>query len=537
MRRFSCSLIVKALILISCLKVIPPGHSVLLEVTVFSDKVSYLPNENITIYGNLKFQGIPVEENGLVGLQVDDPAAPILLRTVNVGPYSAVSIVDILSVTPCDFYLNPKSRFERGEEAYFYVIVKNKDAVPRSALITASVFEGSNRPLATPSTIKITMDPGSIASARFGPVVIPIWATTGEARVYANVFSDWPKERGIPYCPEKSASFNIIGLEYESSSTSESADSSFPSLGHYELKLKLSPESRSGQYRIHASGNYKGFSAYSTRLFMVPAGPYPPQASFEYIPRPESWVGVAMTFDASTSVAIGYEDRITKYKWDFGDGTVIESTKPRVTKIYNAAGTYLVTLNVTDNEGLWNATSRQITVLTEKRDIALTRIQSLTEIYADWTVYVAVTVRNLGGPRFETFDVRLLCNTSLLQTLRVTNLAPWPYGVITINFTWDTAGLTPYVTYVLKAEADMLADETNIENNIITIKISKVKMLGDVTGDKIVNIYDVASITAIYGVKVGDPKWNVQADLVRDNVINIYDVTTATIRYGQKYGG
>jgi len=516
------------------------GSSLFLNVTVFTNKVSYIPDENVTIFGNLTFNGSPVQQNGLVGLQVNDTTAPIFLRTVAVGPYSMAPTVSILSVTSCDYYLKPKSSFNRGDEAYFYVVVKNNDInLPHHALITASIFEGLNRPLTFPSTYELDMNPGSIASARFGPVLIPTWSWAGEAKVYANVFSGWPRNQGIPWCPEKSASFTIIGLEFERSSIYGSAnvDAQVTSY-NYQLTVGLSPESKPGQYRIDASANYGGWKSYSIVTFTVPIGPYSPKASFEYIPRPESWVGCNMTFDGSTSVAVGYEDYITKYKWNFGDGTPIQdTTTPKITKAYSANGTYPVTLNVTDNQNRWNTTSKLITVLTEKRDIAITKLESLTEIYADWIVNVTVTVKSFGGPSSETFNLRLLYNSTLLQTYNITNLAPWPNGVATLTFTWNTTGLTPYVIYVLKGEADILTGETNTTNNVRTVTISKVKMLGDVTGDKKINIYDVVSVAVAYGSKPGDAKWNVQADLIRNNLINIFDVVAVTSKYGKKYPG
>lgn len=529
----SVKLLIVFMIVLSLWRMPPTCKAQLLGVTVYTNKISYVPDENLTIYGNLTFQGNPVEENGLVGLQLNDPESPVFLRTVKVGPFTRNPLVNILSVSPCDFYMNPKSIFERGEEAYFRVVVKNYDVVPRDVLITVSVFEGSGRSFGVPSTFRLTMDPGAVVSARFGPVTIPVWAKSGEAGVYANVFSDWPSNHGTPYCPEKSAVFTIAGLEGDCSEGSFEYQSS--SSNSYELRVKLSPESRSGQYRVHASANYLGHSAYSTRTFTVPSGPYPPKAYFEYVPYPESWVGANMTFDASTSVALGYGDRITKYKWNFGDGTIVEKTTPKITKVYNSAGTFTVTLNVTDNEGFWNAVSKNITVLTEKRDIAITKLESLTEIYADWLVNVTFTVKNLGGPNPATFNVKIMLNETVIHTYSVTNLAPWPNGVLTITHIWNTAGLTPYVRYILKVEAEALEREVNTENNVLSLLIKKVKMLGDVDGDKDIDIYDVVSVTSRYNSKLGDPNWNVQADLIRNNIINIYDVVAVAGKYGTRW--
>jgi PKD repeat protein len=84
---------------------------------------------------------------------------------------------------------------------------------------------------------------------------------------------------------------------------------------------------------------------------------YPPDARFTYAP-PDPYVNGTVTFDASASTPEG--GYIVDYAWDFGDG---ESDHGEITvHIYNQSGTYIVTLNVTDSEGLWCITSKPVTV-------------------------------------------------------------------------------------------------------------------------------------------------------------------------------
>ena len=58
-------------------------------------------------------------------------------------------------------------------------------------------------------------------------------------------------------------------------------------------------------------------------------------------------VGVSDTFDASKSKG-DEESAITEYKWDFGDGSAATTTAPTTAHAFAAAGTYTVTLRVTD---------------------------------------------------------------------------------------------------------------------------------------------------------------------------------------------
>jgi PKD repeat protein len=59
-------------------------------------------------------------------------------------------------------------------------------------------------------------------------------------------------------------------------------------------------------------------------------------------------VSQTITFDGSAST--DNDGSIVSYGWDFGDGTT--ATGDIVPHLYEIAGTYLVSLTVTDNDGL-----------------------------------------------------------------------------------------------------------------------------------------------------------------------------------------
>jgi len=90
----------------------------------------------------------------------------------------------------------------------------------------------------------------------------------------------------------------------------------------------------------------------------VIAPPLPPVASFSYTPT-APLVNETVTFDASNSTPDG--GIIVTYLWDFGDGTAVDAPKI-TTHVYLEAKTYTVILTVTDSDGLWDTTSKNITV-------------------------------------------------------------------------------------------------------------------------------------------------------------------------------
>lgn len=84
-----------------------------------------------------------------------------------------------------------------------------------------------------------------------------------------------------------------------------------------------------------------------------------PLASFTYSPT-FPIVNQTITFDASFSDPHG--GTIDSYAWNFGDETTITENIPTTNHTYTTTGTFTVTLNVTDSEGLWDATSKNLTL-------------------------------------------------------------------------------------------------------------------------------------------------------------------------------
>src|SRR5438093_770485 len=84
----------------------------------------------------------------------------------------------------------------------------------------------------------------------------------------------------------------------------------------------------------------------------------PPVPSFTVTPNPVV-VGATVTFNATASY--DPDGTITSYSWDFGDSSPAGSGVTK-THAYPLAGTYLVTLNVTDNSSLWSRVTHQVAV-------------------------------------------------------------------------------------------------------------------------------------------------------------------------------
>ncbi len=68
----------------------------------------------------------------------------------------------------------------------------------------------------------------------------------------------------------------------------------------------------------------------------------------------------ALTCSLDASGSTDPDGTIVAYNWTFGNGTTASGPSPTV--VYGAAGTYLVSLTVTDDAGATNTTTRQLTV-------------------------------------------------------------------------------------------------------------------------------------------------------------------------------
>ena len=165
-------------------------------------------------------------------------------------------------------------------------------------------------------------------------------------------------------------------------------------------------------------------------------------------------------------------------------------------------------------------------------DIAVISIElSPNAVYEGKQVEVTVTVANLGDIT-STFNVTLYIEENKTGEKQVIQLNPGENT--TLNFTLNTSGLQPCFNYTVTARASQVLYEVNIENNELSTSL-KIKMLGDITGDDVIDVYDITAACLAYGSRIGDPNWNEEADLSPEwGIIDIYDIVTLCAYYGRQ---
>jgi len=151
-----------------------------------------------------------------------------------------------------------------------------------------------------------------------------------------------------------------------------------------------------------------------------------PTASFSF-----STSGLTANFtDASTDAG----GSITARNWNFGDSTTSTAANP--SKTYAAAGTYTVSLTVTDNGGLTNSTTRSVTVTAPGGGATAlsngvgvsgsTNSASANSSWADYTVVIPAGATNLNiATTVSTGDLDLHVKFGAQATTTVYDCRPY----------------------------------------------------------------------------------------------------------------
>jgi len=174
-------------------------------------------------------------------------------------------------------------------------------------------------------------------------------------------------------------------------------------------------------------------------------------------------------------------------------------------------------------DGLFASVSRDIAIL----DISV----SPDEVYAGRVIYINVTVKNVGDI-LETFNVHIYANDYLIANLTVEDLAP--DEELLIETMWNTTDY-PCGNYTIWAIGGPVPYETNLDDNTLWDGTVLLKLLGDINGDRVVNMTDVVIVIQAFGTYEGHIRWNPEADLNFDGKVDMKDITLVLSNFGKSY--
>jgi PKD repeat protein len=494
-----------------------------ITITTTTNQQSYLLRQQVEVEGSIKQDGSPTSDLVVV-VQINNRLdAPLVFRTLQIGNPNQTWPINITSLFLTNATNYPINTVKTNTEIRAGITLYNWQSTARSVFATFTVFDANMVPLAT-RTWNGTIDPLSSITSKY-PIEIPNWACSGKALIIGNAFSKEPMDGGIALSLEKTAYFCMSRIQQ--------GMLQYPTLpppppqttpGVYSSNITLSPDPLSGQYQVYVLGQASPttISSASTTFSVQDSTGYPPAASFVYWPT-KPYVNMTTNFDASSSSPEGFNDTITKYEWDFGDGTPkINTTSYTTTHTYQQNNTFLVTLNVTDNEGLWSTTTKPITILPEFGPKA-----NFTWIPKTATINETIT-----------FDA----SNSTTGWSKTTGQFS-PIATYTWNFsdgTGNTTVTTPQINHnytqpgnytVILTVTDKVGRYDTISANIEVLNAT-VKSY-DINGDGVIDGGDLIIVAFAYGSYPGHPKWNPIADINHDNVVDGSDMLPVARHFGE----
>jgi len=493
-----------------------------LTVTTKTDKQVYLLRQKIIIEGNITLDDHPGTDL-VVTVQINNPLGyPEAFRTLQIGTPTQAWPINITRLTLKDTGNNPLNTVRIGTTVVAGICLQNLQLTSRLVYGTITVFDANTVPIAV-HYFEQTMDPGGTATSSFS-FEIPKWACSGKALLVGNVYSKEPITGGLALSLEKTAYFCI--------SRTEQGLMDYPSLpppspqttpGAYKTSITLPPDPKAGTYNVHVLGQASSITVSSaTTTFSVEnSAGYPPQASFAYWPA-TPYLNMTVNFDASSSTPEGFNDTITSYQWDFGDGTPKQTkTTPTITHNYLQANTFIVTLNVTDNEGLWSTTSKPITIYPEFGPTA-NFTWTPTKPYIN---------------QITTFNASKSTTGWCANTQRFSPIQnyTWNFGDGTgdikvtdpiIYHSYGTLGNRTVTLTVTDADG-----RSNQVSAIIEVLNVTLKMY-DVDGNNKIDLADVLAVAIAYGSFPGYPTWNPACDFNHDDKIDLDDYLGVALNYG-----
>jgi parallel beta-helix repeat protein len=152
-----------------------------------------------------------------------------------------------------------------------------------------------------------------------------------------------------------------------------------------------------------------------------------------------------------------------------------------------------------------------------------------TWVYQGHSINISVTVTNEGDFP-ETVTVTLYYNITANQIIGIQTINLNIGESQTLIFIWDTTGVEYCHNYTITAVAETTFDNDPSDNILADGKI-KVRIIGDINGDGVVDMKDIYGVALAFGSYPGHRRWNPDADLNQDGKVDIKDIYATVLNY------
>jgi hypothetical protein len=172
-----------------------------------------------------------------------------------------------------------------------------------------------------------------------------------------------------------------------------------------------------------------------------------------------------------------------------------------------------------------------VTVRLPVHDIAVVDVTASKNVVGQgYSMSINVIVANQGDYT-ETFNITVYANTTTIATL-LTNITLTSGNSTNMTFTWNTSDFAKG-NYTIWAYAWPVQGETYTTDNILTDGSVFVGIVGDVNGNRKVDLDDVLAVAIAYGSFVGMPKYKPNLDIDGNGKIDLTDYLWVAINYGK----
>jgi hypothetical protein len=153
-----------------------------------------------------------------------------------------------------------------------------------------------------------------------------------------------------------------------------------------------------------------------------------------------------------------------------------------------------------------------------------------TWVYQGFNASISVTILNKGDLA-ENISLTLYYNMTANKIIGAESVAVSAGQNETVVFPWNTTGVPYNRNYTITAFASILTD--NMKNDTLACGAIAVRILGDVNGDGIVNMKDVASAVSAFNSWPGKSRWNPDCDLDLNRIVNMRDIVAIVMNFNR----
>jgi hypothetical protein len=345
-------------------------------------------------------------------------------------------IVKLISVRTIDQNLTYRANFGIGGDVGLEISLTSVAMIVKSATIAIVIQDELNVPVNSSEIRDIKVTPNEKLVFLYSKLLIPKYAFVGKAKAIVSAFTAPLNESWVPYCPAVSTEFFIVPYEplkitfHDVAVVDAVPSAETVEVGQPVNILAVVQNEGTEIESFNVSAYYDGVLIGTVRITAL---------------APYSHVTLNFVFDTSTvspgNYTISVSIPILVNEADISDNVFVDGIikiKPKLPIVIH--------------------------------DIAVVDVKVSKEIlYIGEVLQINVSVIN-KGTETETFDVRTYYDSSLIETLQVSALAP--NNRVTLTFVWNTSFVHEGF-YLISASAPLpndinLADNTFV-NGIVQV--------------------------------------------------------------------